>query len=320
MAKRPYTGWDRNSSGRRSGTEALINQIKFWSEGGLWHNGSWLVRPMRGKKNPSVHGTGRAFDISWRGGKYGGYGDYQKAMVWYDFLCEHADALQIEAVFDYYPRPWGQGYKCDRDATKVYTRKAFSGAPGGDWFHIEVSNKYADDADFYNSKMPELIAGIKVGAPAKPAPVEEASDGVDNPTGDDYPGHVIVKGHGHKDEVKMVQSKVGAKVDGDFGPKTEEAVKAWQAANGLTADGVVGPKTWEAMFGGDSKPARAYPGSPIKVGSKGDDVKVVQAVIDAYVDGDFGPKTEASVKAWQSANGLSADGIVGPKTWKAMFD
>lgn len=318
MAKRPYTGWDRNSSGRRAGTEALINQIKFWSGGGLWHNGSWVVRPMRGKTRPSVHGTGRAFDISWRGGKYGGYGDYDKVKVWYDFFCEHADELEIEVVFDYYPRPYGRGYKCNRGATVNYTKKSLAGAPG-DWFHLEISNKYADDADFYNNKMPELIAGIKPEAPAKPAVVIDAPDVVDNPTGDDYPGHAIRRGHDNKDEVMMVQSEIGVTVDGDFGPKTEAAVKAWQEANGLTADGVIGRKSWEAMFGGEEKIARPYPGSTLKVGSEGDDVRAVQAVVDAHVDGDFGPKTATAVKAWQAAKGLTADGLVGPNTWKAMF-
>jgi putative chitinase len=33
----------------------------------------------------------------------------------------------------------------------------------------------------------------------------------------------------------------------------------------------------------------------------------------------FGPKTEAAVKAWQSANGLAADGIVGPATWAKIM-
>ena len=62
-----------------------------------------------------------------------------------------------------------------------------------------------------------------------------------------------------------------------------------------------------------------YPGSPIRVGSKGDAVKLVQAVVGATVDGDFGLRTEARVKDWQGRNGLLADGVVGSVTWKKMF-
>jgi peptidoglycan hydrolase-like protein with peptidoglycan-binding domain len=35
-------------------------------------------------------------------------------------------------------------------------------------------------------------------------------------------------------------------------------------------------------------------------------------------DGDFGKETEAAVKAFQKANGLAVDGIVGAKTWAAL--
>jgi hypothetical protein len=63
----------------------------------------------------------------------------------------------------------------------------------------------------------------------------------------------------------------------------------------------------------------AYPGTPVKLGSKGDAVKLVQAVVETTIDGDFGPVTERRVKDWQTKNKLLADGIVGPVTWKKMF-
>jgi hypothetical protein len=56
----------------------------------------------------------------------------------------------------------------------------------------------------------------------------------------------------------------------------------------------------------------------LKVGSKGNDVKVLQEYLEIYADGDFGPNTEKYVKKWQSENKLTPDGIVGPKTWDAM--
>ena len=57
----------------------------------------------------------------------------------------------------------------------------------------------------------------------------------------------------------------------------------------------------------------------LKNGSKGDDVKKLQKKLGLASDGSFGPGTEAKVKEWQAANGLTADGIVGDGTWSKMF-
>lgn len=62
----------------------------------------------------------------------------------------------------------------------------------------------------------------------------------------------------------------------------------------------------------------------IKIGDKGDAVKEVQNLLNqkgydcGTADGIFGTKTEASVKAFQKANGLTVDGVVGDKTLAAL--
>ncbi|MFA5932205.1 MAG: peptidoglycan-binding domain-containing protein [Candidatus Paceibacterota bacterium] len=56
----------------------------------------------------------------------------------------------------------------------------------------------------------------------------------------------------------------------------------------------------------------------LRVGSKGAEVKCLQAAVGATADGSFGKKTAAAVKVWQAAKGLSADGVFGPKS-RAVF-
>lgn len=56
----------------------------------------------------------------------------------------------------------------------------------------------------------------------------------------------------------------------------------------------------------------------LKLGSKGNNVVLLQEFLNIGVDGIFGRVTETAVKSWQSDNRLIADGIVGPLTWSAM--
>ena len=56
----------------------------------------------------------------------------------------------------------------------------------------------------------------------------------------------------------------------------------------------------------------------LKRGDNNETVKKIQVVLGVDPVGNFGPKTEEAVKAWQTANGLKADGVVGPATLAKM--
>lgn len=53
-------------------------------------------------------------------------------------------------------------------------------------------------------------------------------------------------------------------------------------------------------------------------GPDADRIKRIQAIVGVVQDGHYGPMTKAAVVAWQAKNFLVADGVVGPRTAKAM--
>jgi peptidoglycan hydrolase-like protein with peptidoglycan-binding domain len=115
---------------------------------------------------------------------------------------------------------------------------------------------------------------------------------------------------------------LGLVVDGVFGPATETAVKQFQGGEGLVVDGVVGPATWHALPDGGPMPT-------LQEGSSGAVVHGLQTVLTngagewgtgpGPIDGDFGPQTKASVKAFQTWSAVAADGIVGDRTWSVSL-
>ena len=131
------------------------------------------------------------------------------------------------------------------------------------------------------------------------------------------------------DAVKTLQDKLNAlgynsgNVDGIFGAKTYAAVTAFQKANSLGVDGIVGK-----LYGvSPAMPVETTTvvGRPmVSYGSRGDAVRKLQELLNALgydcgsVDGIFGSKTKAAVLAFQKANGLGVDGIVGPLTWAKL--
>lgn len=62
----------------------------------------------------------------------------------------------------------------------------------------------------------------------------------------------------------------------------------------------------------------------LKKGASGLHVRILQGLLlaaahDIKVDGSFGPNTDAHVKAFQAHRNLTSDGVVGPKTWRALL-
>lgn len=57
----------------------------------------------------------------------------------------------------------------------------------------------------------------------------------------------------------------------------------------------------------------------LKTGSTGPEVSKLQSFLGIPADGQFGPGTEAKVKEWQTAHGLTPDGIVGDATLAKMY-
>ncbi len=67
----------------------------------------------------------------------------------------------------------------------------------------------------------------------------------------------------------------------------------------------------------------SVPTPMLRLGDKNASVILLQTKLKAAgyqlgTDGDFGPGTNAVVKQFQAAKGLTADGIVGPATWRAL--
>ena len=126
-------------------------------------------------------------------------------------------------------------------------------------------------------------------------------------------------------------------VDGVYGSGTAAAVRAFQRLYGLTVDGIVGRTTWTELYDqfrsiqSDNGTPNAYPGTALRQGSSGQNVRLVQfwlkiartvysSLNNVTVDGIFGSSTAAAVRRFQTYFGLTSDGVVGRTTWNKLYE
>ncbi len=139
--------------------------------------------------------------------------------------------------------------------------------------------------------------------------------------------------------------------DGQFGAVTKAAVIAFQSANGLTANGKATTATLNKLYAATAKDASAVEDeenakneeesgaqdpedvtdievggyTTLREGDSGEKVKNLQRALknrgyySNSIDGNYGYRTVAAVKAFQERNGLKADGIAGPATQSLLF-
>ena len=131
------------------------------------------------------------------------------------------------------------------------------------------------------------------------------------------------------DDVKRLQRALARQllwcpfgpITGVFDAGLETSFKNFQAAKGLTVDGLVGPATWAKL------PAYREASPTLADGWTGPAVgwlqqalagKVVAIGFTPYsgaIDGQFGPLTEAAVRALQTWAGVPVTGVVDDSTW-----
>lgn len=110
-------------------------------------------------------------------------------------------------------------------------------------------------------------------------------------------------------------------------PVIKHALWGWQYSSKGAINGINHATDLNEIYSLPSLSAPAAYPVPVRTlrkGSKGDDVKWLQARLNAYgahlaTDGAFGKLTDSAVRSFQEKKGLTIDGIVGPVTRKALM-
>ncbi|MCB9764370.1 MAG: peptidoglycan-binding protein [Alphaproteobacteria bacterium] len=191
-----------------------------------------------------------------------------------------------------------------------------------------LSMAFCDDLGGVEAHFGETAENDALGAVAH-AEGNRASfgEGIQPGKPDELPPEALnVIAHEMAHALSAVSKDEGVDLPGDRGEAAADA-----AGDGFQRWGERGfqgpaPRLRPAEGGGASIQRKAKAGASgltgrpaLQRGSRGGQVSTLQTLLRRHghtvsVDGDFGPKTEAAVRAFQKARGLSVDGVVGPRT------
>ncbi len=142
------------------------------------------------------------------------------------------------------------------------------------------------------------------------------------------------------DEVTAMKTALAAvgyslEINNVFDPTTEALIRAFQRTRGMTVDGVAGSETLERLYAeaaqasgsaasSSQASASSSASSSLRYGSTGSEVTALQTALRTLgytltADGKYGSATVAAVKAFQSAEGLTADGVAGQETLTRLY-
>ncbi|HML47134.1 MAG TPA: peptidoglycan-binding protein [Clostridia bacterium] len=132
--------------------------------------------------------------------------------------------------------------------------------------------------------------------------------------------------------VRLLQGALNAlgydagEVDGMYGRKTAVAVAEFQGYQAMDVTGIADERTQRMLYSGNATPAPtpAYARPTLRLNSQAEEVAELQGwlinlgYLGGAPSGTYDKATEAAIKSFQRDEGLTADGITGPKTWERL--
>lgn len=234
--------------------------------------------------------------------------DDRTDQAWFD-QC-YAQAVELCA---HLCRTYGLSADAIVDHAEAHTKGyASNHSDTGDWFP-----KFGKSMDTLRADVRTLLEGgsgtaAQESAAQPVAPAAEPETPAGNSAGTDSPGRQF-------QSWLNANYATGLTVDGLWGPKTRAAaIRALQTelnaqfSKGLVVDGVWGSKTKAACVN-------------VKQGASGNLTRLIQGTLYCRgydpkgFDGIFGTGCTGAVKSFQSAQSLSADGVVGKNTWEKLL-